>query len=342
MKAFLASAPPESAAFDPAAVEFDRVTKAFGSHQVLKELSFTVKKGEIVSLLGPNGAGKTTAISLMLHLLRPGSGRIRVFGLAPGDSKLRQRVGAMLQDVKAPDGLKTGEVIRLFRSYYRSPLPYERLMDMAGLHREESRMASALSGGQRRRLAFALCMAGNPDLVVLDEPTAGMDVEARLRFWEVIRALKSDGKTILLTTHHLEEADAVSDRITVLMDGKIAAQGSPAELKSSLALRTISFRLTGLEDDERGDRAMDRGVDRGMDRAVERAAERFARWDGVERAETSGGRIILYARETDALLSRLMAEGGNVAGGRITDLEVNSATLEAAFRAIVEGGRSGS
>lgn len=290
-------------------IEFRDVQKQFGSTQVLKGMELQLEQGKVSSLLGTNGAGKTTAISILLNLLKPTHGQVRVMGAPPSDKELRQRVGALMQEVRPPDGLRVGEILRLFRSYYRQPLPYEHLLDLCGLHKEANQRATSLSGGQRRRLAFAQCMAGDPELIVLDEPTTGMDVESRIRFWEVIRTLAaSKRKTILLTTHHLEEADAVSDDIAVLMDGRIAAQGSPADLKAELSWRSLSFRTREPLPD---------GT--------------FDTWPGIERVERDGDRIRLYAKETDALLPMLLA-----AGWPITEIEVNSASLESAFRQITE------
>ncbi|PLS16172.1 ABC transporter ATP-binding protein [Bacillus sp. M6-12] len=288
------------------AIEFNGVEKAFGSFKALNGLNLKINEGQVTSLLGPNGAGKTTAVSLMLHLLKPTSGEIKVLGMEPKHPELRQKVGALLQETKPADGLKVGEILQLFRSYYRDPLSYETLLDLSGLHREANRKAASLSGGQRRRLAFAQSMAGNPSLLLLDEPTTGMDVEARIRFWEVIRALASDRKTIVLTTHHLEEADSVSDQIAVISEGRLLAEGTSDSLKSGFTTRFISFRADNPP-----------------------KTSELQSLPGVERVEQKSGYIILHSKETDALLTFIMN-----AGWGISNIQVSSATLEDAFRSL--------
>jgi ABC-2 type transport system ATP-binding protein len=290
------------------AVVFENVVKAYGSFRALDGFNLKVNAGEVTALLGPNGAGKTTAVGLMLNMLRPSSGRIEIFGREPKNKELREMTGALLQETKPADGLRTGEILQLFRSYYKNPLSYERLLDLSGLHKEEKRKATALSGGQRRRLAFAQALAGNPSLIILDEPTVGMDVESRFRFWEVISALANDGKTILLTTHYLEEADAVSDQICVMAEGKLVASGTPQALKARVSSRTVSFRSS---------QELGLNILNGL--------------PGVERAEKSGNAYSLYARETDELLRNIISSGWE-----IRDVQVSSGSLEAAFRQLTD------
>lgn len=284
---------------------FEDVVKTYGAKRALDGLDLRLSSGSVTALLGPNGAGKTTSVSLMLGLTKPSAGAVRIGGLPPGHRELRERIGAMLQETPAPDGLTVKETLQLFRSYYKRPLPLERLLQASGLEREAGKRASSLSGGQKRRLAFAVALAGDPDMIVLDEPTVGMDVESRIRFWDIVKGLAARGKTILLTTHYLEEADAVADRIAVIAEGKLVAQGSPAELKAAMPLRRLSFRT--------------------LDEAL--SLEALSAMPGVEQVEAQGGVIRLLAADTDKLLRRLFARG--IA---MSDIQVEAASLETVFR----------
>ena len=198
----------------------------------LDNLSLHLRRGEIVALLGPNGAGKSTAVKLMLGLTAPTSGSVRIFGADPRDPAARTRTGAMLQVGRAPHMLRVREHITMFRSYYPNPMPYADIVKAAGLEGIEDRMFGQLSGGQKQRMLFALALAGDPDLIFLDEPTVGLDIEARRGLWAQIRALAARGKTVLLTTHYLEEADALAHRIIVINKGRVICEGTPAEVKS--------------------------------------------------------------------------------------------------------------
>jgi ABC-2 type transport system ATP-binding protein len=198
----------------------------------LDGLSLQLRRGEIVALLGPNGAGKSTAVKLMLGLSAPTAGTVRIFGADPRDPEARVRTGAMLQIGRAPDMLRVREHIAMFRSYYPAPMPYAEIIKAAGLEGIENRMFGELSGGQKQRTLFALSLCGNPDLIFLDEPTVGLDIESRRGLWAQIRALAAQGKTVLLTTHYLEEADALAHRIIVVNKGRVVCEGTPAEVKA--------------------------------------------------------------------------------------------------------------
>jgi len=208
------------------------LTKTYGSITALRNVELELRRGELLGLLGPNGAGKTTLVRMLLGLASPDSGSVRVFGADPRDDAMRYRVGAMLQVARVPETLKVREHIDLFSSYYPAPLPVAATLRLAGLEEFAERRFGELSGGQRQRVLFGISICGNPDLLFLDEPTAGLDVEARRLMWMQIRALVAGGKTVLLTTHSLNEADALADRILVLQHGGIVAQGTPAEIKS--------------------------------------------------------------------------------------------------------------
>ena len=188
--------------------ELANVTKKYGSAIALQELSLALQAGEVVSLLGANGAGKTTAVRLLLGLTQTTKGTVTLFGQSPHSRNTRKRVGALLQVARVPDTLKVREHIDLFSSYYPKPLPRKQVVEAAGLDGLENRLFGDLSGGQKQRVLFALAICGDPDLLFLDEPTVGLDVEARRGLWRVIRAFVERGGSVLLTTHYLEEADA--------------------------------------------------------------------------------------------------------------------------------------
>jgi|HubBroStandDraft_6_1064221.scaffolds.fasta_scaffold00173_34 ABC-2 type transport system ATP-binding protein len=216
-----------------------QVSKTFGEVQALRNLDFSVRAGELLALLGPNGAGKTTAVKLFLGLMRPTAGTVNVFGGNPIHAEVRTRIGAMLQVAKVPETLKVREHIDLFSSYYPRPLPQAETLAIAGLQEIKDRPFGELSGGQKQRVLFALALCGDPDLLFLDEPTVGLDVEARRLLWEQIRKLVERGKTILLTTHYLEEADALADRVAVINRGEVIAEGTPSEIKAKTCGRRI-------------------------------------------------------------------------------------------------------
>ncbi len=218
------------------------VTKRYGATTALDGLSLALRPGEVVALLGPNGAGKSTAVRLLLGLIAPTSGTARVFGGDPQNPTARTRVGAMLQVARIPETLRVREHLDLFRSYYPNPLPMAEVVRVAQLEGIQDRLFSQLSGGQKQRVLFGLALCGNPDLVFLDEPTVGMDIEARRSLWQQIRTLADRGKTVLLTTHYLEEADALAHRIVVINKGKIVSEGTPSEIKSMGAGRKIRCR----------------------------------------------------------------------------------------------------
>lgn len=224
------------------------VTKRYGAHTALKDVMLSLRSGEVVALLGPNGAGKTTAIKLLLGLLAPDGGDVRIFGGNPRESATRTRIGAMLQVARVPETLKVKEYVDLFRSYYPAPLTVEHIVRVAGLAGIENRLFSQLSGGQKQRLLFALAICGNPDLIFLDEPTLGMDIETRHALWQQVRDLAAQGKTVLLTTHYLEEADSLATRIVVINKGKVIAEGSPSQIKARVSGRTIKC-VTSLQED---------------------------------------------------------------------------------------------
>jgi ABC-2 type transport system ATP-binding protein len=280
------------------------VNKNYGAVQALRNVDFSIYSGELVALLGPNGAGKTTAVKMLLGLALPTAGTVSVFGGNPINPEVRLRTGAMLQVAKVPETLRVREHIELFSSYYSSPLPFSEVIAAAGLEEVKDREFGELSGGQKQRVLFALALCGDPDILFLDEPTVGLDVEARRTLWDQIRKLIARGKTVLLTTHYLEEADALADRVVVINKGEIIAEGTPAEIKSRTAGRRIRCR-TGLPLEEL----------RGLPGVVEVRPDR----DAVE----------INTTEAEPVLRELLLRDSMVNG-----IEVTSAGLEEAFLAL--------
>jgi len=221
------------------AVELQDVTRSFGSTLALDQIDFRMSGGEVVALLGPNGAGKTTLVRILLGLIRADHGRVHLWGRSPTHGYARRRVGVMLQVGRVPEVLTVREHVHLFSSYYGSPIPVDQVVAMAGVREFAGRRFGALSGGQRQRTLFALAICGNPDLLVLDEPTVGLDVEARREFWSGVHAMMGRGCSVLLTTHYLDEADAVAHRVVMLKRGRVVANASPAVVKASVAGRRV-------------------------------------------------------------------------------------------------------
>ncbi len=224
------------------------VTKRFGETAALDAVDLEVQAGEVLALLGPNGAGKTTALSLLLGLRRPDSGTVELFGRDPRVPAARVAVGATPQESGFPPTLRVRELVDLVRAHFPAPAPAAELLDRFGLAGIAQRQTGGLSGGERRRLSVALAFAGRPRALFLDEPTAGLDVESRRAVWQELRAYAATGGTVLLTTHHVEEAEALASRIVLLARGRVAAEGSPAELSTRAGapgLEDAFLALTG-------------------------------------------------------------------------------------------------
>lgn len=223
------------------AIELSGVNKTFGRVTALRDLNLSVRTGELTALLGPNGAGKTTAINLMLGLAAPTGGQVRVLGGNPRDDVVRARIGSMPQESALPPALTVREAVTLLASFYPAPLPVAQALALADLEGVAHRRSGALSGGQKRRLAFALAAVGNPEVLLIDEPTTGMDAQSRLAFWDAVTALKAAGRTVLLTTHYLEEAERAADRVVVMNAGAVLADGTPEALRSQAGGARVSF-----------------------------------------------------------------------------------------------------
>jgi ABC-2 type transport system ATP-binding protein len=220
------------------AITVSGLEKHYRAVRAVDGVSFDVHRGEVFGLLGPNGAGKTTTVEILEGYRIPDAGVVRVLGLDPtrDADRLRTRVGVMLQDGGLYPGLKAREVLRLFAAYYQHPDDPETLLEAVGLRDASARMVRRLSGGQRQRLSLACALIGRPELVFLDEPTAGMDPQARATTWELVRAIVERGTTVVLTTHLLDEAERLCDRVAIIASGKLAALGTPTELTTN-ALR---------------------------------------------------------------------------------------------------------
>ncbi len=221
------------------AIVVDGLEKRYGERAVLRGVDLVVGHGEVVALLGPNGAGKTTTMEILEGFRAPTAGTVRVLGFDPASHpvELRERTGVVLQECGFPLHLRVRELIDEWRGFYPSPRPLDELLDVVELGSERESIVRRLSGGQRRRLDVALALAGDPDVVFLDEPTTGFDPEARRRCWAAVENLRTLGKTIVLTTHHLDEAERLADRVAILRDGVISACGTPAELAERAGVR---------------------------------------------------------------------------------------------------------
>jgi len=282
----------------------EAVNKNYGTIRALADVNFRVHAGEIVALLGPNGAGKTTAVKLLLGLLQPNSGRARVFGGDPTNPENRMRTGAMLQVGRVPETLRVREHIDLFSSYYENPLPVPDVLAAAGLENITNRKFGDLSGGQKQRVLFALAICGDPDLLFLDEPTVGLDVEARRILWDEIRQIVSRGKTVVLTTHYLQEADALADRVAVINKGEIIAEGTPATIKAQTAGKKIRC-ITSLN------------------------VNALRQIPGVTEVNQDREAVEIHAGIAEPVVRELLLRDASLSG-----LEVTSAGLEEAFLAL--------
>ncbi|MFI1969206.1 sulfate ABC transporter ATP-binding protein [Streptomyces cinnamoneus] len=226
-------------------VSFENVSKSYGDVRAVAELNLELHPGETVALLGPNGAGKSSTLDLLLGLRNPDAGRVEVFGTTPQRAIEQGKVGAMLQSGGLMEEVKVRELVQLACDLHRRAYPVEQVMEQAGITEIADRMVNKLSGGQEQRVRFAMATAGANELIVLDEPTTGMDVSARQAFWGVMRQQANEGRAVLFATHYLEEADAIADRVIVLHRGRVIADGSAAEIKAKAGARRIVFDLEG-------------------------------------------------------------------------------------------------
>ncbi len=285
-----------------AGIVLSRLAKSYGAVRAVRNVDLVIAPGETVALLGPNGAGKTTTIEMMLGLTKPDSGTVSIFGAPPAAARQAGWFGAMLQTGSPLDHLRVREIITLMASYYPHPLPVSDVLRLTGADEFASQMTTKLSGGQVQRVRFAAAIVGDPDLLVLDEPTAGIDVEGRRDFWQAMRAMTEHGKTVLFATHYLEEADAHADRIVLLAHGRIVADGPATEIKAQAGSRTIRATLPGVD------------------------VAALGALPGVRTAARHGDAVTLSCSNADAALPALL---GAFPWAR--DIEVTGGTLEEAF-----------
>lgn len=281
----------------------DGVTRRYGRVTAIRPLHLHIASGETVALLGPNGAGKSTTVEILLGLTSPDAGQVRLFDQPPAGAVAHGRVGAMLQDAGLPSNARVAELISIVGSLYRDPLPVDDVLRLCDLTAVAGRQVQRLSGGQHQRVRLALALAGNPDLLVLDEPTAALDVEARRAFWDRARTFVSTGRALLFTTHRLEEADAVADRVLVIAGGRLVADGTP----DAITARADSASVVRF------------GVD-------DPPAETLERLSAVEAVDIDGARVSLYTTDPDRTVRDLLYRVPDVRG-----LDVVRAGMEDAY-----------
>ena len=289
------------------AAELAEVVKRYGAKTALNGVRLRIERGKVTALLGPNGAGKTTAISLLLGLAMPDSGRVELFGRPPQELTARRRIGVMLQTAALPETLRVGELVELTSSYYARPRGLGEVARMVGIEELLLRPYGALSGGQQRRVQFALAVCGNPELLFLDEPTTGLDIEAREALWNVVRALVAEGSAVLLTTHYLEEAEALAQRVAVLMNGRIVSEGTVDEIRAV-------------------------GVRRHIRCVSSLAVAQVREWAGVDAVSGRDKRLDIEVRTAEPVVRQLLA-----ADPSLSELEVTRAGLAEAFMQITKG-----
>lgn len=283
------------------AIRLDGVTKSFGSVQAVRGIDLTIEQGEIVAFLGPNGAGKTTSIDMMLGLSQPTTGTVDILGLGPRQAIARGLVSAVMQTGGLLKDLTVRETVAYMASLFADTQPIDEVLEHAGITGIAGRKVAKCSGGEQQRLRFAMALLSDPALLLLDEPTTGMDVEGRRAFWSAIRKDAERGRTVLFATHYLEEADQYADRIVLMRKGRIVADGTGSEIKALAAGRTVRATLDSPDHD---------------------ALSRLA---GVESVELRGDTVLLHAKDTDAVARYLLTETD------AHDLEIATRGIEEAF-----------
>lgn len=280
------------------------VAKHYGHLSALDGVDLVLQRGELLAVLGPNGAGKSTSIGLLLGLIRPDAGQVQLFGMDPQQIDARRRIGVMLQSAMLPPTLRVGELLRLVASYYPHPRPLQESAALAGIGDLLKRPYGKLSGGQQRRVQFALALCGRPELIFLDEPTVGMDIDARRKLWSAMRALVAEGCSVVLTTHYLEEAEALAQRVIVMAKGRVLSEGSVDALRAQVPLARIRC-ITDLD------------------------AAQVSAWPQVTMAEREGTRLRISTSAPENVVRRLLD-----ADVSLSELEVQRAGLAEAFTAL--------
>ncbi len=295
---------------DGAAVRLTGLQKRFGQVHAVRGVDLLIAPGEVVAFLGPNGAGKSTTIDMLLGLTRPDSGTVQLFGTDPVAAVQAGRVGAMLQAGALLPDVTVRELVTMFAGLHRHPMPPAQAMALAGIADIAGQKTQKLSGGQAQRVRFALALIPDPDLLVLDEPTAAMDVQVRRAFWASMREFTDSGRTVLFATHYLEEADQFADRVVVLSSGNVVADGTGAQIKATVAGRTISAVIDGAD------------------------PQRLANLPGVLGTDRQATRTLLRCNDSDLALRALLAEYP-----RAHDIEIAAGNLEDAFLELVATAR---
>jgi ABC-2 type transport system ATP-binding protein len=293
-----------------AAVQLTGLTKRFGALTAVDGLDLTIRRGEVVALLGPNGAGKSTTIDMLLGLQRPDAGTVLLDGQSPAKAIAKGTVGALLQSGGLLPDLTAGETVRLTAALQQRSRPVPEVLERAGVAEFADQRVGGLSGGQQQRIRFAMALVADPELLVLDEPTTGMDVETRRGFWTTMRQETAQGRTVLFATHYLDEADAYADRIVLLRAGRVIADGTAAQIKAAVTGRTIRATLPGAD------------------------LAGLAALPGVDRVETRGDVVMLHCDDSDAALRSLLNSTD------AHDVEVTARNLEDAFIALTAAGSS--
>jgi ABC-2 type transport system ATP-binding protein len=294
-------------------IVLSRLTKSYGEVRAVRSVDLTIAPGETVALLGPNGAGKSTTIDMMLGLTRPDSGSVSLFGMSPAEAAAAGVVGGMLQTGSLVEHLRVRELVTMVASLYPHPLDVDDALTLSRSSDLADRWTTKLSGGQTQRVRFAIALVADPDLLLLDEPTAALDVEARRDFWSSMRAVAARGKTVIFATHYLEEADAFADRIVLLGRGTVVADGPPSQIKARVGARTIRVTLPGAD----------------LDTLRELA--------GVISVEQRGDVVIFTCSDAEAALRALLHRFPSA-----PDVEVRGAGLEEAFFALTAAGTTDS
>jgi ABC-2 type transport system ATP-binding protein len=289
-------------------IELAGLVKSFGAVRAVRGIDVSIAPGETVALLGPNGAGKSTTIDMLLGLLPPDSGSVSVFGRPPDKAIDAGSVGAMLQTGGLIRDLSVRELVAMMASLYPAPLDVDAVLEQAGIEDIGDQRTQKLSGGQTQRVRYAIAVVSNPELLVLDEPTVAMDVEARHAFWTSMREFAAGGRTVLFATHYLEEADAYADRVVLMAHGRIVADGSPTEIKAMVGTRTIRATLPGADLDALG------------------------ALPGVTHVERRGESVVLNCTDSDAAIRALLAGSPEA-----RDIEISGAGLEQAFLQLTGG-----